>query len=65
MCDFYDEDDWSLSDEDVSETVCHHCDEKKLCRYTRDPYRAEINPEDDNPKSNWCYRCWDTRKDDI
>ncbi len=31
----------------------------------RDPFTAEVSPEDDNPKSYWCENCWDLRKDDV
>lgn len=45
---------------------CDKCEGEDVpVRYTENPFIAEVYPEDDNPKSNWCEDCWDTVKADV
>lgn len=45
---------------------CDNCGKSPVRIITdNDPYTAEINPEDENPESNWCWECYHQRLDDI
>jgi hypothetical protein len=67
------DDDWDDSESSVVE--CDSCGDILKCKYTEDPYIAEVYPEDENGEDEngedengmdwWCYRCWDKRHGDI
>ena len=45
---------------------CDNCEKqgvRVICDI--DPYDAEINPDNENPESNWCWECYHQRLDDI
>lgn len=57
---------WPWDDSyDVSEVECDHCGNVRPCRYTDDPFVAEVYPEDEPRSSWWCGTCWSNRKDEV
>lgn len=56
-------DDWT---EEFEIGSCDHCERENVrVIHDVDPYIAEVEPEDANRPSNWCYECWSDRKDQV
>lgn len=47
------------------DTICDRCGRWRHCFWARDPFIAEIYPEDHNRPKWWCDDCFDARKDDV
>lgn len=46
--------------------TCDSCEEpNKRVILSRDPYIAEVYPEDDPEASFWCYKCYSDRHDEV
>jgi len=61
----FDEDNWNESDHGVYLGTCEHCGhDHVLVARCPDPWTAEMDLEEDNPATAWCYPCHDQRCDD-
>ena len=51
--------------QETEECECCSCGKRKACEWRKNPFVAEVWPEDENPEQWWCEDCWQERKDDI
>lgn len=57
--------DWSETTDGVSVGECDRCGETRWVLLSGDPYIEEIYPEQDNPETLWCRRCYYEIADEI
>lgn len=57
---------WDKYERELEHGTCDHCGRRDVpVVFIRDPFLAEVHPEDPNEDTWWCMPCYDCRHDEV